>query len=443
MIYYLQSIRKEKLFLGYAIAALLVLLVGVVGVWGVSTVSDSFERVENEVVQEILILEEIKSSFTLMLLEMTTLLLLEPVEEEKEEQIELVLSHWGIFEENIIAHSSLVGVATEPLAFQGETVFGFVETILNQVREGASTEEVVPYKKKLKELEQNEIFPEIQEKIDLALAELSIERRNNTETARFVAIAVVVAGSVGVVLILFLGFLISRREALIDQFREQLISIVSHQLKAPLSVIRGHAELLLAGKIISKDDKENILIIQKSAQDMNTLVRDLLNLTQINQDKFVLKKERVNICQTVREVVDSLKTTASENDVRFVFEKPIDDIFIVTDAVKMEQVFKNIIGNGIKYNKKGGTLTIQFKTQADTVTVEIKDEGIGIPLNEQKMIFDRFYRASNARAKEHSGTGLGLFIAQAIVRQSGGDIVFTSEEGRGTTFVITLPIDKN
>ena len=142
------------------------------------------------------------------------------------------------------------------------------------------------------------------------------------------------------------------------------------------------------------------------------------------------------------EILKTLKPLARSNEVTIQLSKSKANFFVLTDELKIKQALQNIIGNGIKYNKKGGTLSINLEEEENNILIFIKDEGIGIPKVEQGMIFERFYRASNTNQQASLGTGLGLFIAREIIRQSGGGITFKSEENKGTAFHITLPATK-
>ncbi|MCH8741556.1 MCP four helix bundle domain-containing protein [Patescibacteria group bacterium] len=439
----IKTIHKKRLLVGFFVAALFIFVVGSVGIWGVLNTSNSFERVESDITQEIVILEDIRSALFLTLLEMTTFLVLDfPTTEIAEKQISRIMEYGSHFEDNIAVynqHINQFGRSTSALDLDQRTVISLVETIVEGKRTGLSIEEILPHKKQLKTLEEEKIFPVIQKSIDFAKEQLAIERTRTQFTVQITILFIILSGITSILLIIFLGFRIVKKERLTDQFREQLISIASHQLKAPLTVIRGHAELLLESNI-SGENKKTARIIRDTSESMNVLVRDLLDLSKIDQGKFVFEKKPTNICDLLIDIVDILEPLAQANEVTIQFTKPKEKIFVLTDESKMRQALQNVIGNGIKYNKQGGTLSIDFKKEDNQLVVVIKDEGIGIPKEERGMIFERFYRASNTRQKSQLGTGLGLFIARVIINQSGGEIKFKSEENKGTTFYITLSI---
>lgn len=440
---FLKTTWKGRLFVGFLVAALLILFVGAVGVWGSFRISQSFEQLEEEVIQEIVRLEEIRSTLSLTLLEVTTFLFLRlPSPEAEKAQALKVMNYWYLFEDALSAYNQRAKkpeVTSQPLNIDNVRMRSLVEAIIKNVEAGLPTEEILPYKKELKALEEETVFPVIQQNIDAATERLASERIHNQTTVKTIFLLIVFSGGISISLILLLGFRIARRERLVDQFREQLISIVSHQLKAPLTIISGHAELLDEGEL-SKENKETVESIKSTAKNMNVLIQDLLDLSRIDQGKFITEKKRVDVCATLTEIVDTLQPLARDNDVKIKFKKPQGKIFIKTDRLKIKQALQNVIDNGIKYNKKGGVLSVELYKEGKWLSLAIKDEGIGVPKGEEDMLFKRFYRASNSKQKIHSGTGLGLFIAQEIIHQSGGKITFESIENKGTTFHISIPL---
>ena len=443
MFTFVKILNKQRLFIGFLVAALLILVIGLVGIWGTMAVSDSFEKVESGVVQEVILLEEIRSTFVLSLLEMTTFLVLDfSTEETTNKQISFVMEYVSHFENTLDIynrHVMSLGRTESVLDLDQQNVISLINKVIDGKQSGLSIKDITPYKKQLKSLEEDKIFPEIQKNIDVAKERLVVESARTKSVINVVFLLIILSSIISISLVIFLGLRITKKEQLNDQFREQLISVASHQLKSPLTIISGHAELLLENDL-SEENKETANAIKTTTDGMKILVRDLLDLSKINQEKFIIEKKLINICEVLTSVVDTLHPVSEKNDVSVQFSKPGEEIFVMTDELKMKQALQNIIGNGIKYNKKGGSIVIVLKKENNNLLLTIKDEGIGIPEDEKSMIFESFYRASNTKEKSSFGTGLGLFISREIIRQSGGEITFKSEENKGTTFFVKLPV---
>lgn len=263
--------------------------------------------------------------------------------------------------------------------------------------------------------------------------------QQNIEMLRISIILIAVAGLTGASIILALGSHITKRERLVDQYREQLIRVASHQLRTPATIISGHAELLLDSDI-SPDNKILINTIKDTAENMSALIQDILNVATIEQGRFVVEKKPADVAVILKNIISEVEMLAKEYLVNIRFSQKTDFAPVLTDKLKIKQAFYNIIINGIKYGKRGGELEVKLYAKERKVIITISDEGIGISKPDQKMIFQQFYRASNAKNKIELGTGLGLFIASEIIKQSGGKIGFISEEGKGTSFYVELPL---
>ncbi len=446
MVTFLKIIWKEKILIGFLLAALLIFVVSAVGTWGVLSISKSFERIEKDVIRQVSTLEEMRGSLSLMLLDLTTFLLFElPSPEAAEKQISGIREYEQRFKNGLAFYGEQIGpleAARSVLYPSKDQVLSLVETILTKKKEGIAIEKILPYKKELKELEAEIIFPEIQKNIIATLERLVTERARNKSFVQMVFVVILLSGAISIILVLFLGFRIIKKEKLVDQFREQLISLASHQLKAPITIIKGYAELLLDSKTLSGQDRENAEIVKDTAQNMNLLIRDLLDLSQMDQGKFIIEKKPVELGSLIKNIIEFLRPLAEKSKVTMNLMKPENPISILTDKLHIQQALQNIIENGIKYSRIGGSLSITLEEKDAQVLLVIRDSGIGIPKKEADMIFKRFYRASNASKHALSGTGLGLFIAREVVRQSGGEISFESKEEEGTAFFIQLPITK-
>jgi len=225
--------------------------------------------------------------------------------------------------------------------------------------------------------------------------------------------------------------------------KSEFVSIASHQLKAPLSGMRWATDVLLAKKIgeINTKQEEYLKDIQENTSRMIRLVNDLLDVSRIEYGRMNIKTERVSLCEIVEMVIKELGSFALANNVEIKFNPTSKVCFIKTDPVRIKMVIQNFIDNAIKYtgNKKG-VVEIILKNKENQIYCGVRDNGIGIPKEERRHIFDKFFRGSGIVKTQTIGTGLGLFIAKAAIESSGGKIGFDSNENEGTTFWFTYPI---
>jgi signal transduction histidine kinase len=218
---------------------------------------------------------------------------------------------------------------------------------------------------------------------------------------------------------------------------KRLVADASHELKTPLSVINAQCDVLMQGKSVDGKYAHALKRIKAASKSMNRLVGDMLSLTRL--DSRLLAAADFTIVSLYECIDNALKFTefsAKERQIKIIRKTP-EDINIKGDRDMLTEVFLNIIENGIKYNRVGGTLEITATKNTDRAEVSIQDTGEGIREGDSEKIFDRFYRADTSRGKE--GTGLGLSIAKAIVEAHGGRIKVESEPGKGSCFVLTLP----
>jgi len=226
----------------------------------------------------------------------------------------------------------------------------------------------------------------------------------------------------------------------LETMRRDFVANVSHELKTPLTSIKGFVETLLEGAMEDKENSINFLkIINNHADRLNTLINDLLDLSHIESKEIMLKKEKFILAELVDEVMLGFKSQAKKKAVELRFELP-KDLEILADKSKIEQVFTNLINNAIKYNKDKGFVRIYFEQSANEIKIIVEDSGPGIPARDIPRIFERFYRVDKARSRELGGTGLGLSIVKHIVELHGGTTGVESTEGLGSKFWFILPI---
>ncbi|MDD5477827.1 MAG: ATP-binding protein [Candidatus Omnitrophica bacterium] len=225
----------------------------------------------------------------------------------------------------------------------------------------------------------------------------------------------------------------------LEAMRRDFVANVSHELKTPLTSIKGFVETLLEGALEDKENSVHFLkIINTHADRLNTLINDLLELSHIESKEIVLNKEKFVIAKLVDEVILGFKSQAKKKAVEIKIELP-QSLEIVADKSKIEQVFANLINNAIKYNKEKGSVRIYSETLAEKIKIVVEDSGSGIPAKDIPRIFERFYRVDKARSRELGGTGLGLSIVKHIIELHSGSVGVESTEGLGSKFWFIIP----
>lgn len=239
--------------------------------------------------------------------------------------------------------------------------------------------------------------------------------------------------------------LTSANEKLIelDRIKSEFISIAAHQLRTPLGSMRWNMEILLSDKELSIDAKERIRRIYNRNQEMIRLVYDLLTVSRIEQGRIQERKQATDISDVIKNAVSDMEDVAQDKGITIeVVEKETIPVMLI-DGQHLKEVLQNILSNAVKYNNGGGKVKIAISLIDNMyVQISISDTGIGIPKKDQPQIFSKFFRGENAFENQTEGSGLGLFVAKSYVDGWGGKISFKSEEGKGTTFYIELPIRK-
>lgn len=225
----------------------------------------------------------------------------------------------------------------------------------------------------------------------------------------------------------------------LEQMRKDFVANVSHELKTPVTSIKGFSETLLDGAMDDKKALEAFLkIILQESDRLQSLIQDLLDLSKIEQQGFNLSIQNFDITATLDEVLAIVQKKAVDKEIDLVYEKINNPVMIEADADRMKQVFLNLITNAIAYTPKGGRIILSLTELQSKLVIKIKDTGIGIEKKEIPRIFERFYRVDKARSRNSGGTGLGLAIVKHLVEAHRGTIVVESEVGQGTTFIIEL-----
>jgi signal transduction histidine kinase len=230
----------------------------------------------------------------------------------------------------------------------------------------------------------------------------------------------------------------------IEKTKSEFVSVASHQLRTPLTGIKWFSELILGGKAgeINLQVKDFLSDIHNSNERMIKLVEDLLNVSRIDTGKkFEIVKKPANIVEIIDSLTVDLVGLSHKHRVEIKKDNNFPKEFLLPiDTDKIRQVFANLLSNGVKYSKEGGFVEVGFENKENKALFTVKDQGLGIPKNQQSQMFQKFFRALNVQTKETDGTGLGLYIAKAIVEVHGGKIWFESEQDKGTTFFVELPV---
>ncbi len=224
-----------------------------------------------------------------------------------------------------------------------------------------------------------------------------------------------------------------------ERLRRELTANVSHELRTPLTSIKGFAETLLHGAMKDEGTCRRFLsIINSEADRLVKLVDDLLDLSRLESKGATLELRPVNLGQLVTHTLDKLRPLAEESKLALMQSGP-QDVTVIADSDRLEQVLTNLVDNALKYTAPGGRVEIQILPNDSEVAVAVVDTGRGIPPEDVLHLFERFYRADRSRTRGSGGTGLGLAIAKHIVEAHGGRISVRSRLDEGTTFVFTLP----
>ena len=225
----------------------------------------------------------------------------------------------------------------------------------------------------------------------------------------------------------------------LEEMRKDFVANVSHELKTPITSIKGFTETLLDGAMNERETLSQFLsIILKESGRLQTLIQDLLDLSKIEQQNFTLNIQDCDIGEILVEIEMLLKNKAEERGISLRLEKPEGPAVASGDPHRLKQIFLNLVNNAITYTPETGSVTISAEVLEDVVQVKVRDTGIGIKKEEIPRIFERFYRIDKDRSRNSGGTGLGLAIVKHLVEAHHGEIDVESEQGKGTVFTVRL-----
>ena len=227
-----------------------------------------------------------------------------------------------------------------------------------------------------------------------------------------------------------------------NRMKSEFVGIVSHQLRSPLSNLKWATELLMSGKLGKTEEKqtEYFKILKENSDRMGELIKDLLIVSRIETAKLPIKKVEFSLEDLVKELIKEFRPFAQASNVEIEFQAKRNLPKIFADPSQIRLVIENLSDNAIRYINGKGIVEIKVERKEKNLYLEIRDTGVGIPEEEQKYIFQKFFRSENVLKYQTQGSGLGLYISRAIIEKSGGKIGFKSEENKGSTFWFTLPL---
>lgn len=226
-----------------------------------------------------------------------------------------------------------------------------------------------------------------------------------------------------------------------DKLKDEFIYVATHELKNPVTAMRGYLSLIEEGRFGQIPDtlKAPLEQVLSSNQQLITLLNNLLQIARIEATNIAFTTKPIAICEVIDDVARDLKALADQKNLTIVHNYANPSITVVAEKERLREIISNLLSNAIKYSDKG-TITVSHEIDSDMLVTHVKDEGVGISEKDQKMIFTRFFRVEEEAAKGIPGTGLGLFIIKELIQRMGGKIWFTSKLGTGSIFSFTLPL---
>lgn len=227
--------------------------------------------------------------------------------------------------------------------------------------------------------------------------------------------------------------------------QENFLLNISHDLRSPINVILSVLQCLKYEKesndnVISSKRKEYRDIIRRNSLKIVKLIDNLIDASKLEKNFYNLKRYNIEIIGLIESVVTSIEKYAEEKDIKVIFDTNVEEFECAVDPAAMDRVIMNLLSNAIKFSPKHGKILVYVQVKDEIIEISVKDEGIGIPKEEQKDIFNRFVQSSQNKKSEYSGSGIGLDLVNYLVKAHGGNIKLESDLGCGSNFIVTLPI---
>ena len=223
-----------------------------------------------------------------------------------------------------------------------------------------------------------------------------------------------------------------------NSIQDEFISTVSHEMRTPLTSIRGFSQTLLSSwdRIDDDNKKKFIKIIEEQSNRLINLVENVLTVSKANAGSIVMKKVFINA--SINSIIPMFREQYKYHKFEFVPQKELPAARLDDD--KFQQIMTNLIDNAGKYSPEGSTVTISTATKGESIIIKVKDEGVGIKKEDSEKLFKKFSRIENHLTSKTQGNGLGLYITKQLVESMNGSITFESEENKGTAFIVTFPV---
>lgn len=230
----------------------------------------------------------------------------------------------------------------------------------------------------------------------------------------------------------------------LDETKDEFISMASHQLRTPLTSIKGYLSMVLDGDVGAVNDQQRKFLSEAytSSERMVRLIGDFLNVSRLQTGKFIVERRPADLGQVVHDEVKSMQRLAASHGIRMLFQADDTIPNLLIDEDKIRQVIMNLLDNAIYYSSDGTVVAVKLYAKYHWINFEVHDQGIGVPLRAQGQLFTKFFRADNARNQRPDGTGVGLFLAKKVVTALEGEMIFESYPGKGSVFGFRLPIKK-
>lgn len=222
----------------------------------------------------------------------------------------------------------------------------------------------------------------------------------------------------------------------LENMKNDFVSMAAHELRTPLTAVRGYLEL-------ASHETDSRMFVGKALKDVNELsglVNNLLDVTRIERGTLMLDMGKVDLAECVSHAIEDTHFLANDRKITLSYDGPVDGKYVTGDYIALREIINNLLTNAVKYTRSGGQVWVHFGEVNQTYVVEVKDNGVGIAKEAQKYLFNKFYRVRGDLEGASNGTGLGLYIAQSIATRHNGTITVKSEENKGSTFILTLPV---
>ncbi len=231
----------------------------------------------------------------------------------------------------------------------------------------------------------------------------------------------------------------------LDEVKDEFMSMASHQLRTPLTSVKGYISMVLEGDAGNISPRQQRLLLEafKGSERMVGLISDFLNVSRLQTGRFMIDRTPFDIGRIVRQEVSDLQLIAASHGIKLRLKATREQLMVMADESKIRQVIMNFIDNAIYYSPENSTIVITVEKVANDVAVTVVDTGIGVPQEEQARLFNKFFRAKNARKQRPDGTGVGLYLARRVIKAHRGSIIFSSQEGKGSTFGFRLPLEES